>query len=257
VRHSCILKRGRRYTDVVPARVKQLAVFLVIGAVLNVVIAVWFIWWPAVLRADPQMYEYRATLIHHADSLGRTRLAWTPVASGPRSPGPGAAPPLPTREVPAWSRLHSLLAPYPTREEYFAQTSIISHVETCAGWPMRAMVYEYEHIPGGRYGITMRLRDGIWLPPRKITTRTGAVIAEPRAIPLRIVPVGFAINTIFFAALAAIAWHASAAVRRTRRGRGNRCLQCGYSRVGLVEGAVCPECGSTAGSAAGGVPGAG
>lgn len=41
------------------------------------------------------------------------------------------------------------------------------------------------------------------------------------------------------------AWIGVGALRRWRAGRGG-CWKCGYSREGLPEGAVCPECGSGA-----------
>jgi hypothetical protein len=62
-------------------------------------------------------------------------------------------------------------------------------------------------------------------------------------LPLLILPLGFALNTLFYAAalLGAVECVAFAR-RRVRRGRG-RCPSCGYDRAGLAEGSACPECG--------------
>ena len=70
----------------------------------------------------------------------------------------------------------------------------------------------------------------------------GAADAD-RTLPTRILPLGFALNTLFYAAVLLGAVECVAfARRRVRRGKG-RCPSCGYDRAGLAEGAACPECG--------------
>jgi hypothetical protein len=57
---------------------------------------------------------------------------------------------------------------------------------------------------------------------------------------------GFALNTLFYAAVLLGAVECVAfARRRVRRGKG-RCPSCGYDRAGLAEGSACPECGGKA-----------
>ena len=53
-------------------------------------------------------------------------------------------------------------------------------------------------------------------------------------------PLGFLLNTVIFSTLwmPITAWH-----RRRKANRGG-CKRCGYSREGLAESAVCPECGT-------------
>lgn len=54
---------------------------------------------------------------------------------------------------------------------------------------------------------------------------------------------GLALNTLFYAAFGGAIWWSLHAVRRRLRVLRGRCSSCAYDRVGLAEGAVCPECG--------------
>jgi hypothetical protein len=67
----------------------------------------------------------------------------------------------------------------------------------------------------------------------------------PRVLPLRPLWPGFAINTIFYAALLWVLWIAPGKIRRFIRIRRHRCPACGYqidSAPGI--GPVCSECGA-------------
>ena len=58
-------------------------------------------------------------------------------------------------------------------------------------------------------------------------------------------PAGFAINTLFYAALLALPL-SFFPIRRRLRARRGRCPKCGYDRTGLSDPAApCPECGAT------------
>ena len=54
---------------------------------------------------------------------------------------------------------------------------------------------------------------------------------------------GFALNTLFYAALAWGAWQLPLALRRRRRRVRGQCVRCGYDLAGLPKGSQCPECG--------------
>jgi hypothetical protein len=70
-------------------------------------------------------------------------------------------------------------------------------------------------------------------------------IAGPRgALPTRILPLGFALNTALAAGLVLGLIEGSAFMRRWRRTRASRCPSCGYDRAGFTGDAACPECGS-------------
>ncbi len=56
---------------------------------------------------------------------------------------------------------------------------------------------------------------------------------------------GFAINTLFYAAIAWGLWQVPLAIRRRRRRRNGLCVRCGCDLKGLAHGSPCPECGTT------------
>ncbi len=109
------------------------------------------------------------------------------------------------------------------------------------GWPLLSMSCEYDLNPNNRQAIfpcaqspagsvlTIRVISGI---------RTGAVDPSwihgpdprglPRALPLRPIPVGFAVNTIFYAAVLWLLTGEPFVLRRAIRRRRGLCLKCGY-----------------------------
>jgi DNA-directed RNA polymerase subunit RPC12/RpoP len=64
-----------------------------------------------------------------------------------------------------------------------------------------------------------------------------------RLIPLEPIWPGFAINTIFYAALLWVLWVAPGKIRRFVRVRAHRCPACGY-RIAEGVGPNCSECGA-------------
>ena len=68
----------------------------------------------------------------------------------------------------------------------------------------------------------------------------------PRVIPLRPLWPGFAINTIFYAAVLWVLFAAPFTLRRWRRIKRGQCASCGYSLRGTPDIDKCPECGATA-----------
>jgi hypothetical protein len=231
------LRCGRRYTEVMAARVRQLTVFLVIGAVINVVLAMGFIWFDWVEQDQGPGYSYNNTRFDRMDSLGLTRLSWAGLDGEGLFFEPGS--------LPSWSGLRQVRPPYLTGEQFRAQPVKIVYREFGAGWPLRALVFEYGlHLSGPHKGQDFIL-SGIELPARKLP-HTVSLEDQHRAIPLRITPTGFALNTLLFSSVAAAVWHGSLAARRYRRRSRGRCEGCGYPRVGLAPDLRCPECGAHA-----------
>ena len=65
---------------------------------------------------------------------------------------------------------------------------------------------------------------------------------QPR-LPLRPLPAGFAIDTMFYASLIGGIWLASGWLKRCLQPRPGHCPACNYDLTGLAPGSTCPECG--------------
>ena len=73
----------------------------------------------------------------------------------------------------------------------------------------------------------------------------GSNRASMRVIPFTPIHPGFAINTIFYAAILWLLWAAPGAIRRLRRKQRGLCIHCGYDLRGAPpDSANCPECGA-------------
>jgi len=67
------------------------------------------------------------------------------------------------------------------------------------------------------------------------------MLNDLRALPLRPLWPGFAINTVFYAGVLWVLWATPFALRRMIRHRRGRCAQCGYP---IGQSPVCTECGA-------------
>jgi hypothetical protein len=124
-----------------------------------------------------------------------------------------------------------------------------------AGWPRLALLCDLVNprsFTGAGLLRTTRLSAwGIPLPSRQFDPGFPAPpMDSARFLPLRPIPLNFAINTAFFAAtwwmLTAVPLCGYRAVRRARRRRRGACIDCGYSHYGLPASvARCPECGGS------------
>jgi len=108
------------------------------------------------------------------------------------------------------------------------------------GWPMLAMRTESDWM------LDPAAWRSAWQPPDWLMQGVYPVFLTRPPLPLRPEPMGFAVNTVFYAVLLWLPFWGTRLVRRVRRVRGGLCLGCGYSRAGLSGGAVCPECGAAA-----------
>jgi hypothetical protein len=142
------------------------------------------------------------------------------------------APPLhcdPPESIPRWTRLWDLR----NKWRNTAHAPILEHghvMEIALGWPLPAFAIDSDQLP------PCETRGG-WLFPRSPT-------GGQRVLAWRPTPLGFALDTLLYAAcLAGLAAGVRLLIRARRRRRG-ACAACGYSLAGLAGVAACPECGS-------------
>jgi hypothetical protein len=112
--------------------------------------------------------------------------------------------------------------------------------DTAFGWPARCLWHQVLTSYDAATGSTVadELVGGVLLRGRPSGVVTGFV-----ALPLRPIGAGLAINAVFYALVLAGLIYGPGRVRRARRRRGGRCIECGYELRGLTEPG-CPECGA-------------
>ena len=111
-----------------------------------------------------------------------------------------------------------------------------------SGWPVVAMRTRFNEFVGPLRGQSIRqVTEGILLTP-KAEVRLGDMLYRAKALPLRPLWPGFAINTTFYAVLLWALWRSPFVVRRVIRRKHGRCINCGYDLRG-AEHELCPECG--------------
>jgi hypothetical protein len=120
-----------------------------------------------------------------------------------------------------------------------------------AGWPMRSFIGNDLRFRGvanplrlltrPRHSISLGqpLMVTYFVPPSATmpSAPTGTI---PRLLPLDPLPLGFAVNCLFFAAVVWLSWFTPRVLRSLKWAIQRRCLRCGYP-VGVSP--VCTECG--------------
>ncbi len=110
-----------------------------------------------------------------------------------------------------------------------------------SGWPAIAMRTRYEEwsVAGQLGGQSfLQVTEGILLTP-KAAVRRGCM---PKVIPLRPLWPGFAINTVFYAAILWLSIRGPFSLRRHIRRKRGLCVACGYDIRGTAQ-MICSECG--------------
>ena len=140
--------------------------------------------------------------------------------------------------VPRWTGLENASPPYEAgevREDYRGVDA--------RGWPMLSLWLELAgpvsplEVRGGL--ATSKLRKATWMSTSRPVRRYGH--SFPVALPLRPLWPGFAVNTLFYAAVLWLLGYSVFATRRFIRMKRGRCVKCGYPRG---ESGVCSECGA-------------
>ncbi len=249
--HSRVKTRVRSdgYCSIIKRCLYKLVVFLLLGAMVNVAVA-----WGLAVSIDLSAAPISAEGVSSADPPAwsfvsyRRPGVWSIFAAaatreedvrvGMFSSGLGAADSFfhhsyPYRQpIPEWLPTWSCVRIRPSAR--FPKIEMV--IEEARGWPLLSLKYEkYWH--GGvpypaDWGIELwRHRSAAW--------SSFAVVA----LPLRPIWPGFAINTIFYAAvLGLLALGPFTARRMIRRKRGH-CIKCGYD-LRNVDHEKCPECGN-------------
>lgn len=112
--------------------------------------------------------------------------------------------------------------------------------DTAFGWPAPCLWYQ---VTGGFDRITMSTIGDELAGALLLHGSPESRAQSFRALPLRPIWRGLAVNTVFFSALWALLLLAPPAVRRRLRRQRGRCPRCGYDLRGQASPG-CPECGA-------------
>ncbi|MCH8166084.1 MAG: hypothetical protein IH889_10795 [Planctomycetes bacterium] len=217
-------------------RLVTLVILLLLGAVVNVGMA-----WGCAIGVDVRGGEEKIGLFEHQD-VSEHEEWWAFM----RYSRPGAAYVFswrmraewdasghsPDEVVPNWSGFKT-----PTRE----YESMLRDGEICLadgrGWPMLALWSVWLDAGRPQQAKPPRVKHGI------VTSLPWWGDYAPRILPLRPIWPGFAINTIFYAAILWLPIRGPFALRRHIRRKRGLCVACGYD-LRHADHDACPECGA-------------
>ncbi len=228
-------------------RLITILIFLLAGAVVNVAVAWGCALWldsGGPIHSSPKRgvtaADYPRWWVWVIDARGSTMVKSWASRDPPRL---GALPPDATQDeidawlsgepirvpndlvpVPAWSRASAM----PTEANYGQGKAAIW--EDAAGWPMRGRASLHQEDVGQHAGTSWGLR----------FVASQGFLGLPRVLPLRPIPVGFAVNAIFYAAVLWLLISGPFVLRRFIRVKRGLCPACAYP---MGEAAVCTECG--------------
>ncbi len=116
-------------------------------------------------------------------------------------------------------------------------------IEDVRGWPALSLYAAFHRSPV-EFPYFYYAEPGLDLPPLPESKGLGLVL-NPRALPLRPIWPGFAINTLFYAAILGLVIPGPFALRRYIRRKRGLCVACGYD-LSHADHDACPECGAVA-----------
>jgi hypothetical protein len=235
-------RRGKAVTTVI--------VWLLLGAILNVAVA----WGCALCPYDPpafgssprEFYDYLAQDGSRVWLVVRFGYLHVSQRNGLQ---PWLMPPHIDRAtyerlLPEWS-LFLAGSPVGNQVDAHGNTGHMMYYEESAiGWPAFAFQSSGQRIGTGADFRTTGVQLPMWIQKMHLGTAH---------LPVQAIWPGFAINTVFYAAILWLLFAAPFALRKWRRIRRGMCAKCGYDLRGsphpspLPEGEgvpVCPECGT-------------
>ena len=201
-------------------RLFTLALFLLLGAVVNVAVA-----WGCAIFANPYRNEYvmiDAAYGDHHLLFSQRRCGGAATYLGLRSSKLLEDPPPIGDVLPGWVARYHL---YP---------QILNSLEG-RGWPRLSLsAIRYHHHPfpvDTRWGLQTTLR-----------SFSVAGTTVPSILPLRPIWPGFAVNTLFYAVILWLPVRGKFHLRRHLRRKRGLCVACGYD-LRHADHEACPECG--------------
>ena len=204
----------------------KLVLFLVLGAIVNVAVAWGCAYWINLTSiiprgTSPKRYSMSTwQVFDHFDRMGASRMAWR-------------LPPFIVTGV-GTLNIDSYIQTLPQEDVPHMQ---LGEVLDRRGFPMLSMECEFINTTDKPWNPIYQVEYGIMLE-----TTPGSDERGLRAIPLRIVWLGFVFNTIIYAVFLWLLTLAPFTARRMIRRKRGRCIKCGYD-LRNVEHEKCPECG--------------
>ncbi|MEE9128947.1 MAG: hypothetical protein V3T84_02945 [Phycisphaerales bacterium] len=215
-------------------RLRKLVFFVLLGAIVNIAVA----WGSSVLIGFAETTsDIRAVrgspvgawLVKTYNRFSAFRVEWFRSRNSAPNQSEG---PSPADLVPTWIAYDPELNENRRVELWDAEAR---------GWPLLALwskpVSFYEVLDGTRHPLPKEGTIELPLSPFR-----GGMGVMPKVLPLRPIWLGFAIDTIFYAAILWLLWSSPFAARRFIRRKRGVCINCGYDLRGS-EDKGCPECG--------------
>ncbi len=175
--------------------------------------------------------------VYRYERLGQVLIRRFPYVNSPESLPPYWDIGWPAeRYVPVWA---SGLPPLEPREGMLGYAAVEG-----SGWPAIAMRTRYEEwsVAGQLGGQSFRqVTEGILLTPKAVVRRW-CMLYRAKVVPLRPLWPGFAVNSLFYAAILWLPIRGPFALRRHIRRKRGLCVACGYDIRGTAQ-MICSECG--------------
>ena len=207
-------------------RLFTLAIFLLLGAVVNVAVA----WGVALgskrylstMHSHPawrtkRVLEHEGWMLYTQARIGTVRA----MAHRPYTDSAATATKVPAGSFPRWCSIRELPALRPASRATEGAWEVQS--DWAYGWPCVSMWHQFAG------------HNRLW-------PGSSSAYLWGRHLPMRIVWFGFVVNTLFYAAIMWLLILGAFALRRVSRRKRGLCVACGYDLRGNLEHG-CPECG--------------
>lgn len=219
---------------------RRIVICLLLGSVINVLVA-----WGIALAVNPLDGEHWSASGpkdgYHWAVATTSNVGTLMLHSRRDFIGTGITYETPEEILPHWSDFDKPLANYQAESEWIEIRSTVAR-----GWPLFALRYSGDFLKSPTEELIntdkqwgFRWPWGQWkLYP--FGNRTKPPLTQDIYLPVRPIWSGFAMNTLFYAALLWLPFVGAGMLRQARRRRRGLCERCGYPRG---ETDVCSECG--------------